>query len=185
MVAVVLLALGLAMDAFAASIARGAGGISRRDGVLLALAFGLFQGLMPLIGLLLGDAFAGTIEAFDHWIAFFLLGFIGIQMIREGLDPAEAVEPSRRLTLGAIVTLAVATSIDAAVAGLTLRFFDPAIGTSLLLIGGVTFVLSIVGFTLGARLGMRIGKRAEMAGGTVLVLLGAKILAEHTGLLAA
>ena len=185
MVAVVLLALGLAMDAFAASIARGAGGISRRDGALLALAFGLFQGLMPLIGLLLGDAFAGTIEAFDHWIAFVLLGFIGIQMIREGLDPVEAVDASRRLSLAAILTLAVATSIDAAVAGLTLRFFDLPIATSLLLIGGVTFVLSLVGVTLGARLGMRIGKRAEIAGGVVLVLLGAKILAEHMGLLTA
>ncbi|WP_343344616.1 manganese efflux pump MntP family protein [Sphingomicrobium sp. XHP0239] len=185
MIAVVLLALALAMDAFAASIARGAGGIARRDGFMLALAFGLFQGLMPLIGLLLGDAFSGIIEAFDHWIAFVLLGAIGVQMIREGLEPAETEGTGRRLTLAAILTLALATSIDAAVAGLTLRFFELPVSVSLVVIGVTTFLLALVGVTLGGRLGMRVGKRAEVAGGAVLILLGVKILVEHLGLLSA
>lgn len=184
MIAVLLLALALATDAFAAAIARGAGGMSRREAFVLALAFGVFQGAMPLLGLMLGDAFSGLIEAFDHWIAFTLLAIIGVQMVRAGLEPPEAA-PARTLGPAAILVLAVATSIDAAVAGLTLRFFDLAVPAILAIIGATTFILSLLGATLGSRLGVGLGKRAEIAGGVVLVLLGTRILLEHLGILSA
>ncbi|WP_265587488.1 manganese efflux pump MntP [Sphingomicrobium arenosum] len=181
MIAVLLLAIGLAMDAFAAAVARGAARIGWRDGLLLALAFGLFQGAMPLIGVGFGDLFAGVIDRIDHWLAFTLLGYIGVQMIREGLDAAEPT--LARLSLRAIVVTAVATSVDAAVAGLTLDLFDVPLPTSLLTIGLVTFALSLVGVAIGARIGTRFGKRAEIGGGAILILLGTRILFDHLGLL--
>lgn len=182
MITVLLLANALAMDAFAVALCQGA---AARPGVLGALrigtAFGAAQGLMPLGGWALGIAFAGLIEAVDHWIAFGLLGFLGVRMIREGLDPGDAAA-SEALMGRALLIAAIATSIDAAAAGVTL----PALGVPVLLasgvIAGVTAALCFAGTLMGAVIGTRLGKWAEIGGGMVLIGLGVKILAEHLAL---
>lgn len=180
MIEVLFLALALAMDAFAVALTQGArfrpGAI---DSLKIAAAFGLAQGLMPLIGWAAGEAAFAYISAIDHWIAFGLLGFIGARMITAG-DHDEA---SRPLTGMALLTAAIATSIDALAAGITLPTLDfpplPAAG----MIAVVTFVLSAVGVWLGRRAGDRFGRPAEIAGGVILIALGVKILLEHTGIL--
>jgi manganese efflux pump family protein len=182
-VSVLLIAVGLSMDALAVAIGRGSG-LSRADRVRgalsMALAFGLFQALMPVAGWLLGSAFAGLIESVDHWIAFVLLAGIGGRMIYEsffGEDDGE--RPA--LSLRVLLLLAVATSIDALAVGIGLRLADPAtpILVAALLIGIVTFGLSLVGGLLGSRLGERFGRSMEALGGAVLIGIGLRILAEH------
>jgi len=181
MIALLLLALALAMDAFAVSLCQGA---AARPSPVMALpmagAFGLAQAVMPVGGWLLGTAFATTIAAYDHWVAFVLLAGLGIKMAKEGFEPAEPCPPA--LIGGrALFAAAIATSIDAAAAGITLPTLGVPILLSCLVIGGVTAVLCFGGALSGARLGTALGKKAEVAGGIVLVLLGARILAEHMG----
>lgn len=186
MIAVFILALALAMDAFAVSLVRGAAGPhSSMRALETGLAFGVAQGVMPLAGWALGAMFVGWLEAIDHWIAFGLLAVLGYRMLREGLEEAdsEALQPDKpgRAHFIALFTAAVATSIDAAAAGLTLELFALPVLTSCLLIGSVTFVLCTPAYWFAASIGPALGKKAEIFGGVVLIGLGVKIVAEHTG----
>lgn len=184
MFALLLLALGLAMDAFAVSLARGAAGEHRFVRALeTGLAFGFAQAVMPLAGWALGALFLQYIEAVDHWIAFGLLAFLGMRMIREALHEGEveAEEAARELRghYTGLAFAALATSIDAAAAGLTLGLFALPVWLSCLIIGLVTAGLCVPAYWLAARLGQRVGRSAEVFGGVVLIGLGLKILAEH------
>lgn len=181
-----LIAVGLSMDAFAVAICKGLGMVrlNWKNAAVIALFFGGFQGLMPLIGWFLGSRFQGYISSFDHLIAFGLLAVIGGKMIAEALGAQEECCGcgSDGLNLKELLVLAVATSIDALAVGITLALFpDVSIGLSVLLIGGVTFGLSLVGVAVGHRFGSRFKRKAELAGGVILVLIGVKILAEHMG----
>ncbi|TVV73793.1 manganese efflux pump MntP family protein [Sphingomonas solaris] len=181
MTTLLLLALALAMDAFAVSVAQGAAvrpglGASLR----IALAFGAAQAVMPLLGWGLGIAFAGVIDAVDHWVAFVLLGAIGAKMIHEALADDDG-EPTVALSGGALMLAALATSIDAAAAGVTLPTLGVPVGLAVTVIGVVTAALCLLGALAGARIGARIGRTAEIAGGVVLIGLGCRILAQHTG----
>jgi len=181
MLALLLLAVGLAMDACAVALVRGAVAGARLGGALVtALAFGLAQGTMPLLGWALGRAFTGAIEQVDHWIAFVLLTGLGIRMIlaaRSGLEKAPL--PGRGSHLLALLAAAIATSIDAAVAGITLDSFAAPAPLACLLIGTVTALLSFVAYLLGSRTPRRASSAAEAIGGTILIGLGCKILVEH------
>ena len=180
-----ILAVGLSMDAFAVSVCKGLSmqKMNWRHALVIGLYFGGFQAGMPLIGYLLGMGFQSRIEAVDHWIAFLLLGFIGINMIRESRDTDEEhVDPS--IGFRTMVVLAVATSIDALAVGVTFAFLQVAILPAVCFIGVVTFFLSAVGVKIGNVFGTRYKSRAELTGGIILVLMGIKILAEHLGFLA-
>ena len=177
------IAVGLSMDAFAVSICKGlaTGKVRLRHAVTAGVYFGGFQALMPLIGYLLGVRFQSMITAFDHWIAFVLLGIIGINMIRESREEAETLDCD--FSFRAMLPLAVATSIDALAVGVTFAFLNVRIIPAAALIGVTTFALSAIGVRLGSVFGARYQARAELAGGIVLILMGVKILLEHTGIL--
>ncbi|MFA5027390.1 MAG: manganese efflux pump MntP family protein [Candidatus Methylomirabilota bacterium] len=180
LVEIVLIALGLAMDAFAVSIAAGTLETTRgfRPTFRLAFHFGLFQFLMPVIGWFAGMRIAASVEAVDHWIAFGLLAFVGIRMIRSALDPEPGpqADPSRGMLL---VTLSVATSIDAMAIGFTLAMLRVDIWYPSAVIGLITGLLCALGVRLGERLGARFGRRMSVAGGVVLILIGLRILVSH------
>ena len=179
-----LLAVSLSMDAFAVAVCKGlAMKKLRLSGMAtVGLWFGGFQALMPIIGYYLATYFAQYITAFDHWIAFVLLGGIGINMIREALDKDEECVCDD-LSVKTMFVMAVATSIDALAVGITLAFLQVDIFVSAGLIGITTFLLSAVGVKVGNIFGVRYKSRAELAGGIILLLLGAKILLEHLGIL--
>jgi putative Mn2+ efflux pump MntP len=179
----VLLAFGLAADAFAVAIGQGAAARTRvwRTALAVGLAFGVAQAVAPLLGWSLGVAFAGLIEAWDHWIAFVLLALIGFKMIWEGnkSDPPREKETAKQAGGWALLGLAVATSIDAAAAGITLPTLGAPILLSIGAIGLVTFVLSFSGVWIG-RTGSRVlGPNAEIIGGLILIVIGAKVLIDH------
>lgn len=174
---IVLIAVGLAMDAFAVSLAAGGSGRARgpRAAFRLSFHFGLFQAMMPVLGWYAGSRVAPFIASVDHWIAFLLLGFVGYRMIRpepEGSSSAGR-DPSRGVTL---VALSVATSIDALAVGFSLAMLNVAIWTPSIVIGVITAALSLVGLALGGRLGRSFGRRMEIAGGILLILIGLRIL---------
>jgi putative Mn2+ efflux pump MntP len=179
-VSLILLALGLAADAFAVSIPQGA--VARahpwRTALIVALAFGVAQALAPLIGWSFGVAFAGLIESWDHWIAFALLSLIGAKMIWEGNKPAGA-QPEKPAGGWQLFVLAIATSIDAAAAGVTLPTLGAPIIVSILLIGHVTFFLSFAGVWIGRAGSKAIGPNAAIIGGLILIVIGAKVLIDH------
>lgn len=183
-----LIAVGLSMDAFAVAVAKGLKmtRINYRHGAVIALFFGVFQAVMPLIGWLLGSRFQQYIEKADHWVAFALLGFIGGKMIYEALSPQDdnAEAGGDELDLKELALMSVATSIDALAVGITFALLpDTNIWISITLIGCTTFVLSLIGVAVGSRFGARYKSRAELFGGIVLVLIGIKILLEHLGLI--
>jgi putative Mn2+ efflux pump MntP len=173
------LAVALAMDAFAVALAAGAvlRPLTFRPCFRLAFHFGLFQAMMPVIGWLAGLSLQSFVAAWSHWIAFVLLLWIGVRMIREALgaeeDNVQAADPSRGLTM---VALAFATSIDALAVGLTLAMIEVAIWMPALIIGLVACALTIAGLLLGCRVGERWGRRVGVAGGIILILIGGKIL---------
>ena len=180
-----ILAVGLAMDAFAVSICNGLSirKLNLRHMVIVGLWFGAFQALMPLLGYVLGSAFTQLVQALDHWIAFVLLLIIGGNMIREAFSgDEEEVSPS--LAVPGMFLLAVATSIDALAVGITFAFLRVNIWLAVAIIGVCTFVISAAGVKIGNVFGARFKSKAELLGGVVLVLIGAKILLEHLGLLA-
>ena len=183
LITVLLLAVGLAMDAFAVSICKGLStkNVRREHMVVTGLYFGGFQALMPLAGYLLGSRFQSMIQRVDHWIAFVLLALIGANMVRESQGEAEHLDDS--FTPGTMLPLAVATSIDALAVGVTFAFLNVRIIPAAALIGVTTFALSAIGMRLGNVFGARYQARAELAGGIVLILMGVKILLEHTGIL--
>lgn len=176
------LAVGLSMDAFAVSICKGLSiqKLRPRHAVIVGAWFGAFQALMPAIGYLLGAAFADMIVAVDHWIAFFLLAVIGLNMVREARSGgAEALDCS--FSCRAMLPLAVATSIDALAVGVTFAFLQvDNIFLAVAFIGATTFALSAAGVKVGAAFGVRFKSRAELAGGLILIGMGVKILIEHT-----
>jgi putative Mn2+ efflux pump MntP len=179
MIEALLLALALAMDAFAVALTQGARfrpGL--RGGLAIALTFGLFQALMPLAGWGIGAFALSYVEAVDHWIAFGLLAFLGVRMLGGHVGEDEA---AHALTGKALLIAGVATSIDALAAGITLPTLDASPWLAVALIGLVTFALSGAGVWLGRVAGDRWGAWAERAGGVILIGLGTKILAEHMG----
>ena len=183
-----LLAVGLSMDAFAVSICKGlsikTAGI--REQSICGAWFGGFQALMPLIGFFLGTLFAETIEAIDHWVAFGLLALIGINMLRDAFSKdCDCENHDADLSVKTMLVMAIATSIDALAVGISLAMAgDVNIVAAVLLIGVTTFLLSAVGVKVGNVFGSRFEKKAQMAGGIILFLLGLKILLEHLGVLA-
>ncbi len=189
-VELLIVAVGLSADAFAVSVCKGLcmRRVNWRHALVIALLFGAFQAGMPLIGWLLGTQFAALITPIDHWVAFGLLGFIGAKMIWDAVhddeDPAASCPAEGApLDVRELVLLAVATSIDALAVGITLAFLGVSIWWAMAVIGVTTFALSFVGVALGNQFGARFEKPAALAGGVVLILIGAKILVEHLGLL--
>lgn len=184
------LAIGLSMDAFAVSICKGLcmkKQSSLKTGFVCGAWFGGFQALMPLIGFFLGTLFAKAIEAFDHWVAFGLLFIIGINMLKEAFEKEEEnsceVE-GNDLAFKTMFVMAVATSIDALAVGISLAMAGNVnIVTAVLLIGVITFAMSAIGVQIGNVFGSRFEKKAQAAGGIILILLGVKILLEHLGIL--
>lgn len=184
-----LIGVGLSMDAFAVSICKGLGMKRLRMGqaLVIALFFGGFQALMPLLGWFLGSGFQSLIEPVDHWIAFALLAFIGAKMLWDafrGDGEEDALAADDRLDVREILMLAVATSIDALAVGISFAFLQVDIVPAVALIGIITFALSFVGVAVGHAFGSRFEKPATIIGGFVLIAIGLKILLEHLGLLA-
>ena len=185
-----LLGVGLSMDAFAVSVCKGLGmrKLNKKQALIIGLYFGGFQALMPLIGWLLGSQFQQYITSIDHWIAFILLGFIGGKMMVEAVrewNEEETVEVmDAPIDHKNMFVLAVATSIDALAVGITFAFLNVSIMEACLIIGCTTFVLSIIGVVVGNFFGTRYKKKAEIAGGVILMLIGLKILLEHLGIIA-
>lgn len=186
-----LVAAGLAMDAFAVAICKGMNmkRIDYRKSFFIALFFGGFQALMPLIGWLLGTQFQKYINSFDHWIAFILLGFIGGKMLWDAIsgcgdeDDGENAG-SGRAFFAELTLLAVATSIDALAVGVTLALLPgTSIWLSICTIGLVTFILAFLGVAIGNRFGARFRRVSQAAGGVILILIGLKILLEHLGII--
>lgn len=180
MIDVLLLSFGLAADAFAVAIAAGVAARSAPPPVLkLAMAFGVAQGIMPLLGYGLSVIAGDWFTRFDHWIAFGLLGFLGVQMVRAGLDGSEEEAAFETRSMAGLMVAALATSIDAAAAGLTLPALAAPIWLSCLSIAAITALLSGAGAAFGARLGLSFGTKAEVAGGLVLILIGCRSLFIH------
>lgn len=180
----VLLSVGLAMDAFAVSICKGIS-ISSKDKkkyLIIGLYFGGFQAIMPLVGYFLGTSFEKVITSIDHYIAFGLLGVIGINMIIEAFSKKED-SFNDNVGFKTMLVLAVATSIDALAVGITFAFLNVNIWLAISLIGTITFVLSCVGANIGSKFGDRYSKKAEFIGGVILILIGLKILLEHLGVI--
>jgi putative Mn2+ efflux pump MntP len=180
-VEIVLIAIGLAMDAAAVSLAAAASGYAKdpRAAFRLSFHFGLFQFSMPILGWFLGRSVITYISSVDHWIAFGLLIFVGVRMIRSGIKPfgqGLKADPSRGLTL---VMLSIATSIDALVIGLSLAMLEVNIWYPSIIIGVITAALSLVAIRMGNRLGTLFGQRTEIAGGAILVAIGVRILLSH------
>lgn len=187
-VELLLVAVGLSMDAFAVAVCKGLGmkRLNMRTAAVLALFFGGFQALMPLIGWLLGSQFMWLIEPVDHWVAFVLLVFIGAKMLWETLHDEEGCdcEDTSRIDLREYLMLAIATSIDALAVGISFAALSVDIVPAVSLIGLTTFVLTLVGVAVGHFFGSRYERPASIAGGVVLILIGLKILLEHLGILA-
>lgn len=178
---IVLIGVGLAMDAFAVSICKGLAmrKMNYRQAIIIAGFFGVFQALMPALGYLLGTTFANKIAVIDHWIAFILLGAIGLNMIKESFEKDEADIEDEGLKFVNLIMLAIATSIDALAVGITFAFFDVSLLTSISIIGIITFVICIIGVKVGNVFGEKYKNKAEFAGGLILILMGTKILIEH------
>ncbi|MBX7191471.1 MAG: manganese efflux pump MntP family protein [Sandaracinaceae bacterium] len=185
---ILVLAIGLSMDAAAVSAARGLAvpAVRPRHALLVALYFGGFQALMPLLGWLVGASFGAYVEAWDHWIAFVLLGALGAKMLWEARksddDDDEAARGRAEAELFAhsvMLALAIATSIDALAAGVTLPMLRAPLALSIATIGIVTALLSVLGLLVGRRFGALLGKRLDVVGGLALIGLGTKILIEH------
>ena len=182
-VEILILAIALSMDAFAVALCKGLATprVAVKHMLICGAWFGAFQALMPLIGYFLGFFFRDYIVAVDHWIAFALLAIIGINMIKEAFSCCE--EASSSFSFGAMLTMAVATSIDALAAGISLAMDDANVWIAVSLIGVITFLLSAVGVRIGNVFGSRYRKPAELVGGITLVLMGLKIVLEHLGII--
>lgn len=181
---ILLISVGLAADAFAVSVVKGLSvkNITFKDAIKLATCFGLFQGIMPLIGYLLGSTFESIITNIDHYVAFVLLGFIGVKMIIESFNNEKS---NSDISIKSLIILGIATSIDALAVGIA---YVCAYGSynaplTFLMIAVITFILSIIGVKVGSKFGSKYGKIAEIIGGVILILLGTNILLEHLGIL--
>jgi putative Mn2+ efflux pump MntP len=178
-VTILLIAMGLAMDAFAVSMAHGMTIQNRRvaTGLIMAVSFGAFQAFMPVLGWLAGLSFIELISGFDHWVAFGLLAFIGGKMIYSARGAKE--EKEAKLTVPVLLILSVATSIDALAVGLSFSLLRLSITIPVIAIGVVAFLLSFAGFNFGNKLGKFFKRKVQVIGGIVLIAIGIKILLEH------
>ena len=180
----ILLSIGLGMDAFAVSICKGISmkKMDWKKACIIGLYFGGFQAIMPVIGYFLGSTFESFITNFDHWVAFILLAIIGGNMIKETFN-TECETISDDVNFKTMIILAIATSIDALAVGITFAFFKVNLILAISLIGIITFVLSVIGTNVGNKFGDKYENKAEFVGGVILILLGLKILLEHLGIL--
>ncbi len=178
-----LIAIGLAMDAFAVSVCKGLSmkNFNLKNAVIIGLYFGIFQAVMPLIGFLLGSTFSELVVSVDHWIAFILLSIIGIKMIKDSLKN-EDDDKNDKLNFRTMAILAIATSIDALAIGITFAFFEINIIKAISIIGIITFTISLIGVIIGNKFGDKFQGKAEIVGGGILILIGLKILLEHLGI---
>lgn len=179
-----LISLGLAMDAFSVAVCKGLS-MKKNDikkAVIIGLWFGFFQGIMPAFGFYLGNTFEFFIDSIDNLIAFILLSFIGINMVREAFKKDER-SINDDISFKCMLILAIATSIDALTVGITFAFFNIDILFATLMIGIVTFILSIFGVRIGNKFGDKYEKRAQISGGVILICLGLKNLLEHFSLI--
>lgn len=182
---ILLLGIGLSMDAFAVSICKGlsAKRLQTRHYLIIGAWFGGFQALMPTIGFFLGSTFEQYITAFDHWVAFVLLSVIGAGMIKESLSKEES-NGNDSFSFKTMLLLALATSIDALAVGITFALLpDVNVPLAVCLIGITTFLCSAAGLRVGNLFGLRYKAKAELAGGIILILIGLKILLEHLGVI--
>lgn len=180
------IAVGLSMDAFAVAVCKGLSvyKLEKKHIFLTGLWFGGFQGLMPLIGYLLGSTFESYITPVDHWVAFVLLGLIGVNMIKESFDKKESCDSGDSFSVKAMLPMAVATSIDALAVGITFALLpDVNITAAVAFIGVITFILSCIGIKIGNVFGAKFKSKAEFAGGIILILMGTKILLEHLSII--
>jgi putative Mn2+ efflux pump MntP len=180
-IGILIIALGVAMDAFAVSLGVGTNRAAnnKRSVLRLAFHFGIFQGMMILLGWLAGSTIARWISQFDHWIALFLLIFVGINMIRSGLNQESESYKTNPTRGSLMVVLSVATSLDALAVGISLALIKTPIIMSAIIISLITFGLSLVGLLAGNRLGKKFGKRMEILGGLILIGIGFRILFSH------
>ena len=181
---VVLVAIGLAMDAFAVSICKGLSmkKMSWKKAIIVGGYFGIFQGLMPVIGYFLGTTFENLVTKIDHWIAFVLLVFIGINMLKEAFGN-ESENCNDNVDFKTMVVLAIATSIDALAVGITFAFLKTNIVLASILIAIITFVVCIIGVKIGNQFGDKYERKAETVGGLILIFMGIKILLEHLSII--
>lgn len=179
-----LLGLGLSMDCFAVSLTLGSSHrLPIRDTLRMALFFGLFQGLMPLAGWLIGNSFKSLIQSVDHWLAFGILSFIGIRMIYEAFRLKEEKRPLDVKKLSVLLGLSVATSIDALATGIGFGFIQANIFKIVSTISIITFIVTIIGARIGKKSNLIPARWAELSGGIILILIGTKILLTHLGYL--
>lgn len=180
---ILLISIGLAMDAFAVSVCKGLSmkKMSWKKAVIVGAYFGFFQMLMPAIGYLLGSGFDEALENIDHWVAFILLTFIGCKMLKEAFEKKETDD---NVDFKTMFVLAVATSVDALAVGITYAFLDVSnCVKEFSIIGIITFALSVIGVKVGNKFGDKYGSKAELFGGAILILIGIEILLEHLDLL--
>nr|WP_302660151.1 manganese efflux pump MntP family protein [uncultured Clostridium sp.] len=186
LIELIILSVGLAMDAFAVSICKGLGmkKVTLKKAGIVGVYFGIFQAGMPLIGYLMGYRFQDKIKAIDHWIAFILLAIIGINMVKESLskDDEEEIEESD-LSFKSMLILSIATSIDALAVGITFAFLKVNIIPAVIFIGIITLIISMCGVKIGNIFGDKFKSKAELLGGIILICIGLKILLEHTGII--
>ena len=182
-----LISVGLAMDAFSVSVCKGLSmkKLNLKGGIITALFFGVFQGIMPVIGYFLGSRFANIISSFSHWISFVLLAFIGGKMIQEALIGGEDSGEGKEycLDIKELFLLAIATSIDALAVGIVFAAQKTDLVFSVTMIGVITFALSLAGVFIGHRFGSKYEKKAEITGGIILILIGLKLLLEGLGVI--
>ena len=178
---IALIGVGLAMDAFAVSICKGLAmrRMNYKKAIIITAFFGVFQALMPALGYVLGTTFANKIAAIDHWIAFILLALIGANMIKEALSSDDDECQDDSLRLGDLIMLSIATSIDALAVGITFAFFNVSLLLSVSMIGIITFIICVIGVKVGNVFGEKYKSKAELAGGLILIVMGAKILIDH------
>ncbi|ABN52651.1 MAG TPA: manganese efflux pump [Hungateiclostridium thermocellum] len=180
-----IIAVGLSMDAFAVAICKGLSmkKMSYRNAVLTGCFFGGFQALMPLLGYLLGTQFKDYITSIDHWIAFGLLSLIGINMIKESKNTCEITDEDDTFSLKSLTVMAFATSIDALAIGVTFAFLQVNIIPAVTMIGITTFTFSFLGVKIGNLFGVKFQSKAEIVGGLILIGMGCKILFDHLGVI--
>lgn len=181
---ILLISIGLAMDAFAVSVCKGLAmkKMSWKKAIIIGLYFGTFQAVMPVIGYFLGTTFERFITNVDHWVAFILLVGIGINMVKEAFDK-ESENRNDNVDVKTMLALSIATSIDALAIGITFACLKIHIVMSVITIGLITFIISVIGVKIGNRFGDKYEKKAEIMGGVILILLGVKILLEHLGII--
>lgn len=182
---IIVIGMGLAMDAFAVSVCKGLSmkKMNWKNAIIIALYFGIFQAIMPVIGFFFGTTFSSFVSSVDHWITFILLAIIGGNMINDSSDD-ELEKRNDNVDIKTMLLLAIATSIDALAVGITFAFLKANLVQSIIIIGLITFVISITGVKIGNKFGDKFQNKAELIGGIILIIIGLKILLEHLELIA-